>query len=161
MQNAIAGSVGWLLLVVGCTGEVEAPGETGEPVATGSTGEPYEFANPCGEIVYHDLVFEGVVLGVGGQPASGVTVELQDFTFLPPPPLGTATSAAGGTFTFAVTNLKAYTGDCWGNGVIDYRVVATLGDASDEVLVNQPIFNSIYEEGDKVVELDTPPLRLE
>ena len=148
-------------LTIGCSTDASDTSETGQPAApTGDTQEPYVPDDPCGEVTFHDLSFMGVVLGVGGQPQSGARVELQDFTFQPPTVLGGADSAGGGTFTFPVTNLKSIE-DCWGNGRLDYRMVATLDTARDEERINQPIFNAIFVDEDNAVDLSMPPLRLQ
>ncbi|MEN0065101.1 MAG: hypothetical protein AAGA48_23360 [Myxococcota bacterium] len=153
-------ALGWALMGCSSTNEV-ASGATGD---TGKTTVPYKrgstFGDDCGKTTFHDIMLTGGINALGGQPATGATVALQDFTFQPPQVLG-STSSSAGSFTFDVQRLKSIE-DCWGNGRLDYRIVGTLDDTRAEERINNAIFNAIFgDDANKVVDLSALPLQLE
>lgn len=106
----------------------------------------------CGEPSLHDVTVEGSV--VDGDTAAGVagaTVTLRDGQWSPPETLGTATTAADGTFSLAAAGVTDLPG-CWGI-VLDYQLEVTDGVREASRGINGPLEAAIREGGVASVEV--------
>jgi hypothetical protein len=119
-----------LVLAAGCDG-----GGT-DDTSTGDT----DLNGACGEVTNHDVTVTGVVETAGG-PAEGATVYVEERAWTGGMRMGTAQSAADGTFTIEVADLISVE-DCWGTA-LDYYVVAEAGDLYGERGINSTLFNAL------------------
>lgn len=154
----------WIVLVAAATGcSSDEPGEaTGDTSPTADTApivKPYVPKSLCGDTTFHDITVRGIVNNAAGAPAANVSVELEDRSRQPADIIGSDTTDGAGQFTFPVSQLRSVE-DCWGNGVLDYRLVGTLGTATFEQGINQPIFNAIFLDKDNDVDLSAIPFEL-
>ena len=123
---------------------------TNPAVPTGDTAptttEPEDTEPPqgaCGDTLYHTVEVLGLVENSDGSPAVGASVQLEERTFEPQVQVwgeGTVTDA-NGAFSFTAVDIVEVE-DCWGT-IVDYAIVAQLGDSSAEDRINSTVRNAV------------------
>jgi len=161
-------SLAAVVLLCGC--EEPAPVEVTDPTFsdTESTSSPSDTDDDpvgqdppdgmCGDVSEWDLHVRGAVVDDGDDPIAGVDIQLVDYGWVPGTLMATATTDADGHYEFDVTELTSVE-DCWGT-LLDYVIVATLGDVVVEDGVNSQLYSAIVD-GTLEVDLYTFPLVVE
>ena len=105
---------------------------------------PEEEKGACGDRTTHDVTVLGRVVDVDGQGIESATVDLEDRGWNDGEVLGTATTAADGSFTMSATDVTSIEG-CWGT-MLDYVLVAEQDGRSGEKGINSQLRSAISDE---------------
>lgn len=149
-----------LFVLAACNGSSEPDSGT-PPVTDSETDTPPPTTDPpgmCGDVTEWDVTLSGKVNAVGGGPASGALVHVEERVWdnQVTPYGSTVSTDANGHFEVLLPDVISVE-DCW--GLMGYYVVATQGANYAEDGINQPLFTAING-GTLVADISAVPLQL-
>ncbi len=139
-----------LLCAAACEPKEVIPDRTDTDSSTGS-----ECGAPVNGLT---LTFVGVVQDSAGKAVKNATLALEDRSIPPADELGTAKSAADGTFTLVASDITDLPG-CWLTA-LDYTLVVEATAGSVERFVNREMYTALHD-GVDTVDLTSRPLVIE